>query len=347
MKLSDPKYYVAVFILLVIVVVGYFVVVDKDKVVEEKPLIQHPVQNEEEYIQKYNEAINESERVKEQYKKYLNTEGGKKKSQSYWDRMKLIAQSAINDLTFYGLVVDQNGNPVPGATVEYYAFSDYLSEGSGYNRATTDKKGIFEITGVKGSGLSIDKVTRSGYEIRVSQRNFESYNRFGDSVLWSDHSDISKPFIFTGWKVSEQGYPRTSKAKGNYGFKPGKIYSLDFTKSNASRVGRTGMFPLDLQVLFNKDESSYWELILTVPDGGLLETDEEYMNLAPASGYVSSVSFQGNEKHIDIYKNYYIHSRGKLYGRLKLTVKPHTNVGSGLIIDHVMNLDGGRNLEVK
>ncbi len=346
MKLNEPKYYSAAFLLLVIIVVGYFVIFGNYDVVEERPNIMHPLQNEAEYTESFDQSINQAEKDKKIYQEHLKTPEGKKASDTYWNKMTAIAKSMLRDIEFYGRIEDQNGNPVAGALIEFYAAGGYLTEGTGYNRVKTDTDGIFHIIDAKGDGLSIEKITKPGYEIKISQRNFDNYDRFDDSVLWKEYISRENPYVFKAWKVGDKGYPITSEARGNYGFKPGKIYSLDLTKSHASRVGKIGEFPLDLQVLFNKDESGHWELTLTVPDGGLLESDEIYMNFAPASGYVATVRFQGNEKHIDIHKNYYIHSRGKLYGRLKLTVKPHTHVGSGLIIEHVMNLDGGRNLEV-
>lgn len=88
-----------------------------------------------------------------------------------------------------------------------------------------------------------------------------------------------------------------------------------------------------MQVLFNRDESGSWSLRLSIPDGGLIETENLYMNLAPVSGYQQSFAYGGTDKDHMIPKKFYIHSRGKLYGRLNVEIRPVMKIGSGLGID--------------
>ncbi|MCP3883608.1 MAG: hypothetical protein GY701_35180, partial [Sulfitobacter sp.] len=172
-------------------------------------------------------------------------------------------------------VVDQYGNPVSGAMVHFVAISGHLAQGSGHQKVTTDNKGVFEIDDVVGTGLSVDKIIKEGYEVSVQQRNFDNFLRFEDSVLWSDYTK-DNPFVFKAWKVATSGYPKTSQSDGVYTFESGKVYSLDLTNSNKRKVVKKGSFDLDLQVQFNRNDSN-WDLKLSVPDGGLLESDEPYM----------------------------------------------------------------------
>jgi len=211
---------------------------------------------------------------------------------------------------------------------------------------TTDDRGIFQIDEVDGTGLSIDKISKEGYEIRVQQKNFDNYPRFEDSVLWENYTD-GNPYIFKAWKVVERGYPETSSAKSTYGFKLNQIYSMDFTSSDKRKVKKEGELNLDMRVVFNRNESGDWELNLSVPAGGLIETSDQYMNLAPVNGYQPSLVYNGTERDHMIPKKFYILSRGKLYGRLNVEIRPVMKIGAGLGIEHVMNLEGGRNLEVK
>ncbi|MCP3894310.1 MAG: hypothetical protein GY706_06740, partial [Bacteroides sp.] len=155
------------------------------------------------------------------------------------------------------------------------------------------------------------------------------------------------PFVFKAWKVADKGYPKTSKAKTTYGFKLNQVYSMDFASSNRRKVKKLGEYDLDMRVIFNRDESGTWELRLSVPSGGLIETEDLYANLAPDNGYQQSLSYYGSDKDRMIPKKFYFYSRGKYYGRLNVEIRPVMKGGAGLGIEHVMNLDGGRNLEVK
>ncbi len=251
----------------------------------------------------------------------------------------------MSDIDFYGVVVDQDNQPVSGAVVNFNAKSGYLAEGSGHQKVTTNGQGLFVISDVIGTGLSVDKIIKNGYEVRISQWDFDNYLRFDDSVLWSNYTE-DNPFVFKAWKVADKGYPKTSQSEAVFGFKPGTMYSMDYSTSNKKKVKKEGALDLDLQVLFNRDDAS-WNLSLVVPDGGLLESTDLYMNMAPTSGYISTVNFTGTSDDRAIIKKYYIHSRGKLYGRLDFEIIPYYRKKSAIVTTYVMNLDGGRNLEVK
>lgn len=51
-----------------------------------------------------------------------------------------------------------------------------------------------------------------------------------------------------------------------------------------------------MQVLFNKDEAGNWGLKLSVPNGGLIETQDLYLNMAPESGYQPVLEYNGIKK---------------------------------------------------
>ncbi|MCP3928711.1 MAG: hypothetical protein GY705_06375, partial [Bacteroidetes bacterium] len=159
---------------------------------------------------------------------------------------------------------------------------------------------------------------KSGYQFKSIRQILYNYMRFEDSVLWSDYTK-DNPFVFKAWKVAKSGYANVSETSGNYGFKSGTTYSLDLKKSNKYHVKKKGALDLDLQVLFNRNESA-WDLLLKVPDGGLIEidrgTENHYMNLAPEQGYQKSLSYTGTAEDYVIEKDFFIHSRGRLYGRL-------------------------------
>lgn len=337
----------------VISILIIYLLIDKEKPMS-TTIKKQPLQNEAEYTETFNQAINRAEEDHKKYLEYAETAEGKKASESYWNKMLFVAKGRSKDIKFHGSVVDQQGNPVADATVHFVAISGHLAKGSGHQQVRSDERGVFRIDGVVGTGLSVDRIIKSGYEVRISQSDFDNFPRFDDSVLWSNYTK-DNPYVFKAWKVAESGYPKVSKAQGRYGFKPGTTYSLDFTATHKSRVIKEGELDLDLQVLFEKDTDERWTLAIKVPNGGLLETEDTYMNLAPEMGYRQELTFSGtlqeyekNRQSVRATRKYYIHSRGRLYGSLEIGIRPYSKPsGSGLKINHVMNLDGGRNLEAK
>jgi Carboxypeptidase regulatory-like domain len=64
-------------------------------------------------------------------------------------------------ITFYGKVIDQNGDPVPGATVNYTAMDKFDAPGSQYE-GKSDANGFFSISGIGSAALSVG-VRKGGY----------------------------------------------------------------------------------------------------------------------------------------------------------------------------------------
>lgn len=344
--------YIAVLIALISVLLFLYLYLNQkddvkiDQVIQAKPVIELPLKNEAEYTQQFNESINQSEKAHKKYLEHLKTPEGKKQSDTYWNKLSTIAQGQIKQINFYALVLDQNGLPVRNMDITFNATSGFLAKGDGYQRTKTNANGLFIVKDVSGTALSMIKMVKKGYEIEINQgRNFDNFIRYPDSVLWRDFTK-ENPFIFRAWKVTDGEYPNTSHTQTVYGFKLGKKYSLDFTLSNKRKVKKEGDLPLDLQVEFNRDEFN-WALLLKVPNGGLIETNDSYMNLAPAQGYLNQLEFTGTKKEYVVEKKFYLYSRGKFYSRLKVRIRPFSRKKSAIHIDHVLNLDGNRNLEVK
>lgn len=265
----------------------------------------------------------------------------------YADHRQKIHDAQSKYITFYGKVIDQQGQPVPNAQVLYAATSPHANS-SGSGGKLTDKDGMFLIDDARGAVLGIDKIIVPGYEFNIPMfTNFFAYKESSKALLWTDHLNPETAYVFEGWKI-ENGYPLTSHAKTTYGFELDKTYSMDFRTSNKKEVKHLGKNDvLDLQVLFERnDEADTWSLSLKVPDGGLLGVSDQYMNLAPETGYQQTLTFNGGRRDLSISVNFYIKSRGD-YGRLLVEIAPYMRIGSALIIDHVMNLEQGRNLEYK
>jgi Tfp pilus assembly protein PilO len=66
---------------------------------------------------------------------------------------KVGFQSGIDDIHFYGQLIDQHGEPVSGATVSVDVGGRYLSRGSGQGVLRSDSDGRFYVRGTGCNGL--------------------------------------------------------------------------------------------------------------------------------------------------------------------------------------------------
>lgn len=313
-----------------------------------------PIPDIKEYIEEFNEGLKKSQ-IKRKEKEKNKTPEMIATEKTFWEKVISQSKATIQDITFYGKVIDQHGDPVSGAIVTYIGQGEVFARGSGTQYTETDDNGIFITMDMQGAAFVVERIEKEGYQSTPRERFLNNYGHPRKGLLWEKYSTIENPFVFKAWKVAESGYPNVRKSQGRYGFKPGTTYSLDFTAKHKSVVKKEGRLDLDLQVTFKKDTDESWTLVLKVPNGGLLETEDLYMNLAPETGYHQELAFSGtlqeykkNRQLIRAMKKYYIHSRGQLYGSLEIGIRPYSKPsGSALKIKHIMSLDGGRNLESK
>ncbi len=329
---------------LLLLTTAVYLLISEDDVDEQDTTVKLSTQTKREDIDAFNKALNEMQSRREKAVKNKTPEK-KAKEKSFLNKLAAISKAAIMDIKFYGKIVDQNGDPVSDVTVEHVGLNAIYASGSGTRRAFTDENGLF-IVDASGTAFVVEKFTKPGYEFPPRQRFVNERGQNKAELLWSDYTE-DNPYVFKAWKVVKSGYPNVSEAKTNYGFKLGKTYSMDFTSLNKRKIRKEGKLDLDMQVLFNRDDAGNWSLKLSVPDGGLIETKDQYLNMAPESGYQQVIEYSGTKKDYVLEKNYYIHSRGRLYGRLNTEIQPFMKNGSALYIKHVLNLEGGRNLEVK
>jgi len=331
----------SVLITVLVVVSVHFLLLDSP---QKGVNVNLPLQNEVSYTQKVNQWLAEKQEA-HVIAESTKTPGKQAKEEAFLLRLISKAEAAVKDIYLYGKIIDQYGNPVSGVVVKYKAQSQYLAAGTGFGETTTDEEGRFNTRGSEGVGLSIRKFIKPGYQFSGIQ-DFDNFQRFEHSVLWKDFTK-DKPYIFKAWKVDR--YPEVNTGGTTFGFDLGELYSMDFTASSVKRVKHKEKLDLDLQVLFDRDDTG-WRVKLLVPDGGLIETDDLFMNLAPEEGYRQEVSYSGpKEKYVSVKKKYYIHSRSKFYGRLSADIRPYhrDKEMSAIRFHYVMNLENGRELTVK
>ena len=134
-------------------------------------------------------------------------------------RQQLLQQQkekVINSRTkinFWGKVVDQEGNPVEGATVIMHV-RDFTKGFIGKKidtecKSVTNSDGIFSLKGKKGHWLFIDNIEKEGYEYDVSE-NVENRG-FNYKLPSTINDNYDKPVLYYLKNVSDVAYLVTSR----------------------------------------------------------------------------------------------------------------------------------------
>lgn len=266
---------------------------------------------------------------------------------------------------FYGKVVDQNMKPLRDVRVFGFvrsfdtAYLEKLAPGTGEQieyewTVMTDKNGVFAVRGFRGLSLHIRKFERDGYAapsykdelFLISEKHYgkEAHKAIQDQPvvfkMWTkDKTDHAEDLIRREIKIS--------------GPADGREYRVDLT--SGSCVTNTGnIYDVSIKVVSaslnaNPDTKYDWSFSLSMPDGGLVFTDDPHPFEAPEGGYISLVIsehssadkiWSRSEK-----RRYYIRSRGgALYAMIDVTVYAYRDGKSLVRIDSVANANGSRNL---
>jgi hypothetical protein len=273
-----------------------------------------------------------------------------------------LAQIGIADpvtgnatISFWGKVVDQDNNPLPGAKVSLaldYGLAISPTEG-GLRRTNlalqTDQNGSFAVSNLQGHGFDIKSIEKDGY--KLSERVSRSY-----SYSWSAnifHPDQQNPVIFRMWK--KLGSEALISGDDFYGVNPdGRAYTIDLlTRKKFEGVGMTGDIivrikrPPELKPRTKFD----WSYSVEAVDGGILQTNDEFTYRAPESGYRDRYEYVASASSTNWTpelrdQEFYVKSRnGQVFGTLVVKVIPEYNQQSVFAIQYSVNPSGSRNLE--
>lgn len=253
-------------------------------------------------------------------------------------------------IDFYGKVVDENSNAVAGATVAFRWVEAPNEAGNRTASAQSDADGLFALHGERGLSLGVS-VEKEGYY--SSRRDSDTFN-YGRLKGEPFHPDLRNPVVF---HLRKKGSGEPLLHVGGIGLRTMRDFLLapDGKPAEVSlRDGRS--VPLgqgDLRVEFQAGQALdnfpsriTWQCRVTVPDGGLLQTDEEYPFLAPESGYSASDewSIGATNWTEQVQKVYYVKLRDGSFGRATVRV-----IGTArrafFRLESYLNPSGSRNLE--
>ncbi len=249
-------------------------------------------------------------------------------------------------ISFYGRVLDQDGHPVSGVQIKmngehvFYLISQGIASTNIEMETQTDADGRFQWTSDKGDMLAVESISKDGY--RLSPKAPHSFMPSSGSLL--------DPVIFKMWKMI--GKEQLVSGRHVFGIDSGKTYTLNLI--NGKKIEGEAEGDLRVSIARPADakprEKYQWAFSIEVLGGGFLESNDEFMYLAPESGYEPKIEMQFNPSSPAwtgvVKKQFFIRSRnGQVYGGVQIEVDSIYNVHSALQIDYAINPNGSRNLQ--
>jgi hypothetical protein len=245
-------------------------------------------------------------------------------------------------IDFYGKVVDENTNPVEEAQISFqWVETPYGSDGTRHSKTESASDGLFVLHGARGPSLDV-WVNRNGY--------FSSHHgQWGFSYSHGDFSpDQQNPVIFLLRKKG-QGVELTTSEHGIQLKvdvdvpRDNTPVRVDFFQKQASPTGELeiSQFKPPFQTATN------WSFSLSIPDGGLVENQDEFQFQAPETGYQSIITFDFTKGETNwttqVTKQFYItFGEPKKYGWLRI----ESNLTQETVfLTYAINPTGSYNLE--
>jgi hypothetical protein len=244
-------------------------------------------------------------------------------------------------IDFYGKVVDENTNPVVDATVNFHWVEEPTEKGNRNTNTQSDSEGLFSLHDARGPSLSVS-VSKEGY---YSRRGGAQYGIFASDGF---SPDPLKPVIFLLRKKGQSVELITSQN----GIRPslairipkdGTPVRVDFFQKQVSATGQ-------LEISQNKPPwqgATNWSFSLSIPDGGLIENQDEFQFQAPDTGYQPTVKYNFAKAEPDwtthVSKQFYIvFDQPRKYGwlRFESDISQET-----VFVTYAINPTGSRNLE--
>ncbi len=265
----------------------------------------------------------------------------------WWNTMSKIDRSFEwkIPIKFYGKVIDQDDQPVSAAEVRY-GWNDV--EGSHEQHTRSDAGGRFTIQGLHGKRLTVD-VFKDGYH--SSKRGLHSfeYAAFFEPIY--HRPDPENPVTFRLVKkldpeplIARRVSERTTYDRPTY---------YDLARGALTQQPPEGV---GLKFTFQRSESPQgqpfdWKWKVEAVNGALLETKDEFAQLAPEEGYGPAWETSQEAKAQSFRKSwqarFYVRTGDNYYARVdaELAHPNSRSVGPRLTVNSRLNPSGSRNLE--
>ena len=270
--------------------------------------------------------------------------------------LREIMDQANQPIQFWGKVVDQCNTPlsgvevqlsirhtrerVPGATEDVFEYLDIF----------TDGEGLFRVADRKGALVGVESLTKNGYEAPYVGNRVYWYAAAVKAMKFSP--DENNPEVFRMWRRS--GAERLIQ-KGISTRIPYDGRSVLFDLQYGTEVASGGDLRVTLlrtPLVIKRGQQKYdWTATIEAVEGGLIETTDEFMYLAPDTGYVFKLvlAVSAKDPHWSPDKEIFFYLRGRggrTYSRVKAKFMTDSEKPKTLfVLDSFTNPSGSRNLE--
>jgi hypothetical protein len=241
------------------------------------------------------------------------------------DQQKKFIDAFATPIEFYGRVVDQHGDVVPGADVKIAANDKAFGGRPSQYSKTTDETGSFYITGIKGLTLAVE-VSKSGYDVIPPADNQVTSSGLFEYGLSSVHarpqSSSDKPIVFT---LRKPGIREPLVKIDQQNFRIGRdgtplLISLD-QKHSHNVVLRCWTNDNNL----TEGQRKYdWRLQIEVEKGALAPRNDAFDYEAPDAGYAKTdainmpASLPQNQWHGFAKRSYFIRFDDDIFARVEI-----------------------------
>jgi hypothetical protein len=269
-----------------------------------------------------------------------------------------FAEAHLTPILFYGKVIDQHGNPVADAEVDY-AGNNIPWGGGARQQMKTDAMGKFRIAST-GISLSVN-VSKENHrsvfrrsdippaEAAGDPSSSDSFNYaklFGSTV---HQPDKAHPVIFTLYKSGVLEPLIVDKGKDLIMAKDGTPIRIQMQPGNPKTVIELQCWTDDKSP--NTERHYDWRFKMTILAGGMVERRNEIAFYAPETGYDQQVfeysmakELPGNQWKYEVKKNFFIRFEDDRYAILDVKMK--TGGGHFAVVGFRLNpKPGSRNLE--
>ncbi len=185
-------------------------------------------------------------------------------------------------IEFYGKVVDQNGDPVSEANVDYGTIDKFDANGSNY-RGRSDENGNFSISGIRGQ-LTVGVQKDGYYNIHGKSDAAFAYG-VGPDATRKEPPTKDNPAVFV---LQKKGLadPLIPVDGGQIDIpRTGEPFSIDLA------TGKPGHGDLQVETWIGDSSQRRfdWRYRLSVPGGGLAERKGQFDFEAPGDNYQTSI----------------------------------------------------------
>lgn len=240
-------------------------------------------------------------------------------------------------ISFYGKVLDQDGQPVEDVLVRMN-WTDTSKEGTSRAERKTSENGDFSITEIHGKSLGILSLEKEGY-LPAKKTNPHSFEYGGFWEPDYHEPDPNNPVIFY---LKRKGQPAPLvKSEGKMVISLGTPFSIPIPNQVE------GQWQIKGTVFQNDRKSKTWRAEISVPGGGIQPALEEFPFVAPVEGYQPSMELTQDSVQpvgwppIDEGGRFFVKTT-QGYGLLELRQMKGKKT---LFYKIIINTDGGTNLE--